>query len=410
MDRMRSGPLSLSDFQPFYQPIIRMDTLDIWGYEVLGRKAPVGGTVETLGPVFHSLNTDRPVDLASLIHLDHHLQETAIARLRESGKKTRLFINMMPKILSSLYSDSILDPYKMHLVNLVHKYDIDPAQIVIEITEDEFDGDIAKLVAIVDLFKKSGFLVAVDDVGAGMSDLSRIAYIGPDIIKVDLQLLRNSVTQVSFRQVLHAVSFLAHKLGSALLFEGIEKEEELSLALKLGARYLQGWIFSKAESDFQDKTKFKSFLEQAIQENSIYRIADMMYAYQMRDDVIRSIRKAAADIRPTEPGLNASLLAAVPGLPDVAMRIAIYDPRGNQVSALFEKDLRGSWIRDDSTRDANISWRPFFLQAIAQKEHAGQDWFVSEPHHDLQASFPRIYVCLVMDKNFVLVAELEWRV
>ncbi|MBI3394390.1 MAG: hypothetical protein HY042_01000, partial [Spirochaetia bacterium] len=52
-------------FRPYYQPIVRMDTLDIWGYEVLGRRLIDGGLAETLGPVFHALDSGSPVDLAS---------------------------------------------------------------------------------------------------------------------------------------------------------------------------------------------------------------------------------------------------------------------------------------------------------------------------------------------------------
>ncbi|MBI3396130.1 MAG: EAL domain-containing protein, partial [Spirochaetia bacterium] len=335
--------------------------------------------------------------------------ESAVARLRESGKKTRLFINMMPRILSSVYADLVVDPFKMHLINLVHKYDIEPNMIVVEITEDEFAGDIARLVAIVEMFKKSGFQIAVDDVGSGMSDLSRIAYIMPDIIKVDLQLLQRSVTQVGFRQVLQAVSYLSHRIGASLLFEGIEQEEELTLALKMGARFLQGFLFSQATADFQDKTRFRKYLEGILQENSIFRIADTMYGFQVRDDVVRSLKKLFVEIDPQSRGISAMIQNLLPRLPDLTQRIALYDPKGNQVSAVFQREARGSWSRDDSTISHNISWRPFFLQAIAQKEHSGQEWFVSEPYHDLRSPFPRVNLCLVQESNFVFVVELEWR-
>src|SRR6185369_10518064 len=91
-----------------------------------------------------------------------------------------------------------------------------------------------------------GCAIAVDDVGAESSNLDRIGSFEPDIIKVDAAMLRRSHHNRSFRQVLKGVSSMAEGLGAALLFEGVETQDDLEQSLEFGARYAQGWYFAKA--------------------------------------------------------------------------------------------------------------------------------------------------------------------
>ena len=112
------------------------------------------------------------------------------------------------------------------------------------------------MIQIVQIFRDYGLKIAIDDLGTGFSNLERIGYLHPDIMKVDIQIMRESLNKNSFKQVLGAISEMSQKLGSQLLFEGIETEEEVNLALSMGANLLQGYYFSTANPHFLNRNTF----------------------------------------------------------------------------------------------------------------------------------------------------------
>ena len=105
--------------------------------------------------------------------------------------------------------------------------------------------------------------------------------------------------------------------------------------------------------------------------------------------------------------LNESLAALLSQFPHQISRLAIYDLDGNQLTSEFRIEA-GGWVRDDSAISHNISWRPYFLGAIALSRYQSQDWFITEPHYTIQTEFPRIIVVLVHAETFVIVGEADW--
>lgn len=403
-----SRPITLPDparvdIVPFYQPIIKLDNRHIFGYEALGRMVDrQDGKVQSAGPLFHQLGQS-PEHRPILQDIDSKIQEAALNRVCQS-EKSALFMNIMPHTLTLANNGQSTSA---SLLERIRKHRIDPARVVLEITEDEFFGELEHLVAIVDGFKKEGLQIAVDDAGAGESDLNRIALIRPDIIKVDLNLLRQSIQHVAFRQVLQAVSALAHRLGSSLLFEGVEREEELFMALRMGARYLQGYLFSEARADLQDPGTYTELLDRVIKEHSTFAVAELIQSFQIRDELVYGIRKAAKDIDLNLDRATASLELALSSFPDHVHRMALFDSEGAQVSSEFSR-RSGKWVKDDSALGHIVSWRPYFLEALALKRYQEQDWFITEPHYEMNAKFPRIVVCLVLGEDHMLVAEADW--
>lgn len=136
-----------------------------------------------------------------------------------------------------------IDPYT---IRLVKEFGLDPSKVVIEIVEEHFDGSIESLRPLIFRYKEEGFLVAIDDLGSRSSNLDRIGIFHPDILKVDLQMLRHSVISRNFQEILFTISKLSESLGCSLLFEGIENETELFQSLTYSARFLQGFYFAEA--------------------------------------------------------------------------------------------------------------------------------------------------------------------
>ncbi|HNN61299.1 MAG: EAL domain-containing protein [Leptospirales bacterium] len=385
---------------PHFQPIIRLDDRAICGYESLGRMIdPQSREIKSLGPIFHGLDADNPDHRRVLFQLDTSLQNLALERLVENPAAD-LFMNIMPHTLGEAAGGA-----GFRILRKIDQLKIDPSRIVLEITEDEFMGDIDQMVSIVQNLKSEGLKIAVDDAGAGQSDLNRIALIRPDIIKVDLQLLRASLEDIGFRQLLQTVSALSHRLGSSLLFEGIEREEELFMALRMGSRYLQGFLFSEARASFQEKGQFAGLLDRVIREHSAFAVAELIQGFQIRDELLGSMRAAASNL--DAKNLNESLAALLSQFPHQISRLAIYDLDGNQLTSEFRIEA-GGWVRDDSAISHNISWRPYFLGAIALSRYQSQDWFITEPHYTIQTEFPRIIVVLVHAEAFVIVGEADW--
>lgn len=391
------------DIVPFFQPIIKLDNRRIFGYEALGRMVDRhDGNVKSAGPLFHQLGQS-PEHRPILQDIDSKIQEAALNRLCQS-EHNALFMNIMPHTLTIANNG---ESASETILKRIQNCRIDPSRIVLEITEDEFFGELEHLVAIVDSFKREGLQIAVDDAGAGESDLNRIALIRPDIIKVDLNLLRQSIQHVAFRQVLQAVSALAHRLGSSLLFEGVEREEELFMALRMGARYLQGYLFSEARADLQDPSTYTELLDRVIKEHSTFAVAELIQSFQIRDDLVYGIRKAAKTIDLNLDRTSSSLEEALSSFPAHVHRMAVFDAEGAQVSAEFSRKS-GKWIKDESALGHIVSWRPYFLEALALKRYQEQDWFITEPHYEMNAQFPRIVVCLVLSDDNMLVAEADW--
>ncbi|MCE9500290.1 MAG: EAL domain-containing protein, partial [Leptospira sp.] len=145
--------LSEDHYVPHYQPIVNTVTRNIMGYEVLGRfLSPESQEYMSLGPLFHGPEANK----ANSIHIDKIIREKAVSHLKESGSNTKLFFNMMPNFLSMIHKEDLLDPGRFHIIQMIEKYGIDKRNIVIEITEDEFKGEIERLLLMVNIFRNYG--------------------------------------------------------------------------------------------------------------------------------------------------------------------------------------------------------------------------------------------------------------
>lgn len=398
----------MTHFSAYFQPIVQLDVREITGYEVLGRLVEGPDRLRSFGAVLAELNLNSRADIAYLIDEDYRIQEEAVRKLKESGKKTKLFLNVMPRVLSSLYADGSLEPDKFHIIQLMHKYEIDPSQLVIEITEDEFYGESSQLLAILDVYRKAGIQIALDDVGAGMNDLNRVAMLRPDLIKIDLALLRRSMNDMVFRQVLHAVSMVAQKMNASLVFEGIEKEEELYMALRMGAEYVQGFLFSEAKAQFQNKAQFTAYLDDILKNHLQYLVAETMYNYECRDSLLKMIESRFASMQ-SESSEDAEVFAKrVKELPISVHTATLYDSTGRQISGTYHRNDAQDWAIDESKVNANISWQPFFLQALATQEYYGSSTHASEPYHDLKSPMPQIRISHLLKSGQVVILEADW--
>ncbi len=121
-------------------------------------------------------------------------------------------------------------------------------RVQIEITEDVIDTSSAVFKATVEQLHQHGFTVAIDDFGRGFSNLTRLATIPVDVIKLDRSLIRDATTNQRVEVIMKSAVKMAHALGSAVIVEGVETRDQVNMAQRAGADALQGYYYSKSLS------------------------------------------------------------------------------------------------------------------------------------------------------------------
>lgn len=123
-------------------------------------------------------------------------------------------------------------------------------RVVLEITE-RTGLDPAAGPASVAMLRKLGYRIAVDDLGAGYAALGALATLEPDVVKLDMSLIRDIHKHPTKRRVVGAIANLCWELGSRVVAEGIETADERSALTDAGINLLQGYLFAKPVRGFQ---------------------------------------------------------------------------------------------------------------------------------------------------------------
>jgi EAL domain-containing protein (putative c-di-GMP-specific phosphodiesterase class I) len=214
------------------QPIISLDSGQITGWEILTR-----GPVDTLftmpEDLFHyAYQTDL------LIHLELLVVKKAFMVIHQKRTTSPVYINVTVP--------SLKNPFFFQMVRkLLEQFpEIDPGQIVFEITERHVIDDLSAFSRSMEHFREAGFKLAVDDTGAGYASLHMIAELLPDVIKIDRSIIRNIDRHEVKDTVLDALLMVARKIGSNVVAEGIETEEEAKALLGKNVDFGQGFFFS----------------------------------------------------------------------------------------------------------------------------------------------------------------------
>lgn len=217
-----------------FQPIVSIKKKSLIGLEALSRGFYKGR------PVAPDILFKIALKNGMVLELDRLCRRKALESFARSSFKDRcmLFMNMDASIIDTGAVGS------GKLISMVRKYKLNPSDIVIEINE-AWVMDTKALRQFIDSHREYGFIIALDDVGAGYSNLSRLSLVKPDIIKADRVLLKNIHEEFYKQEVLKSLINLSKKIGSLVVAEGIENAEEGIMSLDLGVDMLQGFLFSK---------------------------------------------------------------------------------------------------------------------------------------------------------------------
>jgi diguanylate cyclase (GGDEF)-like protein len=236
-ERELSGLIKNKSFRIALQPIVNLTTGAIYGYEALTRL-----------PEDNSFAS--PLDLfgfaaeAGLLYpLEQVTREQALHMLSRLAPGQRMFLNITPQIINApAFATG-------QTRRIIEKYNRLPEQIVFEITEGTVIEDIEAFRHTIDHYRSQGYRIAIDDFGAGYSNLGLIAELQPDFIKLDMSLVRNVHQKPAYRAIIEAMVTYAGKARSLIVAEGIEDRQQLIALAQMGVRFGQG--FYLAEPAFQ---------------------------------------------------------------------------------------------------------------------------------------------------------------
>jgi EAL domain-containing protein (putative c-di-GMP-specific phosphodiesterase class I) len=122
-------------------------------------------------------------------------------------------------------------------------------RVVLEVTERASLDGIPDLHAKVAALRSLGFRLALDDLGAGYAGLGALAQINPDVVKIDMSLVRGVDAQPTKQTVIRSMAALCRELGMRMVAEGVETRAEGEVLTQLGCNLLQGYLFGRPSAE-----------------------------------------------------------------------------------------------------------------------------------------------------------------
>jgi EAL domain-containing protein (putative c-di-GMP-specific phosphodiesterase class I) len=123
------------------------------------------------------------------------------------------------------------------------------SRVVLEVTERASLDSSPKLTERIARLRQLGFRLAVDDIGAGYSGLTSFTQLTPEVVKIDMSLVRDVHKSVLKQRTIGALCHLCHEVGTLVVGEGVETIEERDTLVGLGCDLLQGYLIGKPKRE-----------------------------------------------------------------------------------------------------------------------------------------------------------------
>lgn len=219
-----------------YQPIVRVADHGVFGYEALLRSdepsLPHPGAV-----------IDAAERLGWLDRLGRAIRERASEPIARSPERGMLFVN--------LHTTDLLDP---DLWSPDAPLSSIADQVVLEITERASLDAVKDVRQRVAMLREMGFRIAVDDLGAGYAGLTSFAQLEPEIVKLDMSLVRDIHVTPTKQKIVRSMTSLSKDMGMLVVAEGVENAEERDTLVELGCDLLQGFFLARPGRPFPEVT------------------------------------------------------------------------------------------------------------------------------------------------------------
>jgi diguanylate cyclase (GGDEF)-like protein len=236
--------LQTGDLSMHYQPIVRLDSTSVVGFEALMRwQHPERGWV----PPNSFIPLAEQSDL--ILELGHFALSQAV-QAASAWQATEKTDGVPPYVTVNLSAHQFHDPALLGMIeNALSTSGLAPERLIIEITESAMLVNVAETMSVMERIGALGIGFALDDFGTGYSSLSYLALLHPTIIKIDQSFVSPSKESPRNDTLLEAIVSLGHKLGMTMLAEGIETKLQLHRLHNLGCEFGQGFLWSPAVSN-----------------------------------------------------------------------------------------------------------------------------------------------------------------
>ncbi len=218
-----------------FQPIVRSTDRSVYAFEALVRSdEPTLGRPDQLFQAAEELHR--------LHELGRKIRRGVVSAFARAPGRALAFVNLH---IQDLWDDDLFEP-QAPLSRMARR-------TVLEITE-RAALDRPDIRARVDRLREIGFRVALDDLGAGYSGLSTFAQLQPEIVKLDMSLIRGVDRDPTRRKLVQSLYTLCQQLGIEVVSEGIETIAERDAVLEMGADLLQGYLYARPGAAFPGVT------------------------------------------------------------------------------------------------------------------------------------------------------------
>ncbi len=233
------GALAANQFQVYFQPILELSTQRIYKAEALLRwHHPERGMVSPAEFIPLAEETGLIVDIGDWV-------------FREAARWAKRWMAVCPGGFQVSVNISPVQFRKDGLgqeqawLDYLDAIGLSRASVLLEITEGLLLEVNSKISSKLRRYREAGIQMAIDDFGTGYSSLSYLKKLDIDFLKIDKSFISNLATDPNDMALSEAIIVMAHKLGLAVIAEGVETDEQRSFLAAAGCDFVQGYLFSK---------------------------------------------------------------------------------------------------------------------------------------------------------------------
>ncbi len=212
-----------------YQPIADIAARNVFAYEALVRGAAGQPAAEVLAGV----------PAGGLHAFDHEARLGAVRLAARLGLETRISLNLLSGAVA--FVPGSVDS----LIEAARATGLSPQQLLLEVTESEVVHQPKQFANQLNRYRAHGVQTAIDDFGAGFSGLNLLADFQPDLIKLDMHLVRGIDSAGPRQAIVRAVLQACDDLGIEVIAEGIESRGEYDWFRRVGVRLFQGYFLAR---------------------------------------------------------------------------------------------------------------------------------------------------------------------
>ncbi len=221
-----------------YQPVMRMSDMGIAYHEALLRMVDEDDATHLIAPAAFVLHAERS---GKIRQIDRWVFETCIGMLARSRASVRIAANLSPRSLDDA-------GFVGFLRDALHRYDVDPRRLHIELTETAAMGDLIAARPMIAALRSVGCAVHLDDFGSGFSSFAHLKLLEVDGIKIDGNFVRDITSDASNRLVVSSLIEIARSMNKSTVAECVEDAATLDALRELGVDHVQGFHLGRPAS------------------------------------------------------------------------------------------------------------------------------------------------------------------